>query len=159
MESKLVLMTKSVLLAGSLAFSILVAVGCGQVPSPPSPMPSVEQPDIVLSEEAKEANELLKQKVRQQWEQVALSFLRTCPTFKFDGIPGTITLTRSEEAWGSWVFIYKFQNRQAGYGDRTGMFLAQVITDHQAEVIVEQGEVKWAIIDGQWDELRQKMLK
>ena len=60
---------------------------------------------------------------------------------------------------GCWVFIYTFDSRHAGYGDRSDQMLAQVITPHKASVGVEQGKVGRAILDGEWDMIAQEMTK
>jgi len=92
----------------------------------------------------------------EESQAIALAFLRNSPTFKFDGIEGSIKLLRSQAGAGSrWEFDFEFQNRQAGYGNRAGQFLAQVITSHNARIVVDQGQVTSAILDSQWDELKQ----
>jgi hypothetical protein len=53
---------------------------------------------------------------------------------------------------------FEFDSSHAGYGDRTGLTLAEVITPHQAVVTVEQGEVTDAVLDGEWDMLSQETL-
>lgn len=58
----------------------------------------------------------------------------------------------------TWTFVFKFESRQAGYGDRTGQLLAEVITPHEAEVTVGCGDVKVAVMDGRWDMLSDKFL-
>jgi hypothetical protein len=55
-------------------------------------------------------------------------------------------------------FVYRFDSTQAGYGDRTGQMLAQVITPHEAIITVEKGVVKSAVMDGKWDMLTQVMI-
>lgn len=93
-------------------------------------------------------------------QRAARDFLLGGPTFRFDGIEDSVKLlsTSTGSIPGSWEFEYEFQCRQAGYGDRSGQMLAQVITDHRARIVVEQGEVIYAVLDGRWDELRQTMV-
>lgn len=93
-------------------------------------------------------------------QRAAREFLLGGPTFRFDGIEDSIKLlsTSTGRAPDSWEFAYEFQCRQAGYGDRSGQMLAQVITDHRAQILVEQGKVVHAVLDGRWDELRQEMI-
>lgn len=97
-----------------------------------------------------------KEVSKEDSQKIAIDFLRNSPTFRFDGIENTLKLSGAEEGW---EFGYQFQSRHAGYGDRTGLILAQVITDHRAEIVVEHGEVVYAVLDGKWDMLRQKMLE
>ncbi len=89
--------------------------------------------------------------------QIAEEFVRNSPTFAFDGIAETLKLKEVlypdiEHAWG---FVFEFESRHAGYGDRTGQVLAQVITPHQAVIHVERGEVVSAIMDEKWDMTEQ----
>jgi len=39
------------------------------------------------------------------------------------------------------------------------MVMAEVITGHQAEVVVEEGKVVYAVLDGRWDMLKQESSK
>ena len=101
-----------------------------------------------------------KQMSQEESQRVAEEFVRNSPTFVFDGIEDTLEMTGTLTARCPycWVFIFEFESRQAGYGDRTGQVVAQVITPHQATIGVEQGEIKSAVIDKKWDMLSQKML-
>ena len=54
--------------------------------------------------------------------------------------------------------VIDFDFRYAGYGDRTGQMPAQFITRHLAEIKVVSDNVVSAILDGQWDEITQKMI-
>jgi len=92
-------------------------------------------------------------------EEIALEFLRNGATFKFDGIEATIEVEeiRILESYPvQYIVIIRFDSRHAGYGDRTGQILAQVITPHSAWVKVVNGEVVSAVLDNTWDELNQK---
>lgn len=92
--------------------------------------------------------------------EIALSLLENAPTYSFDGIEGSMEVIELNiaESWPVQYFItIKFDCRQAGYGDRTGMVLAQVITTHEASLRVVEGKVTSAILDGEWDEINQEM--
>jgi len=114
----------------------------------PSPTPTPTPPDTI------------KPVSREESQRIAEEFLSTSPTFVFDGIDATLRLTDTLTARCPccWTFIFEFESRHAGYGDRTGQMLAQVVTPHKAAITVEQGEVKSAVMDGKWDMLTQKML-
>jgi len=61
------------------------------------------------------------------------------------------------ESWPvQYIVVLSFESSHAGYGDRTGEVLAQVVTTHVATVKVVNGEVVQAIIDETWDELKQR---
>ena len=91
--------------------------------------------------------------------QIAKHFIMNAPTYAFDGVDGTFRLiqTTSLESWPvQYVVIFSFESSHAGYGDRTGEILAQVVTTHVAWVKVVNGEVVQAVIDETWDELKQR---
>lgn len=109
----------------------------------------------------------------EEWSRdLAEEFVRNSPTFAFDGIAESLELTATavftkkiisanapaEDEIRGWEFTFRFESRHAGYGDRTGQMLSQVITPHEAVITVEQGKVISAIMDGKWDILRQSML-
>ena len=91
--------------------------------------------------------------------QIAKHFIMNAPTYAFDGIDGTLQLvqTTSLESWPvQYIVILSFESSHAGYGDRTGEALAQVVTTHVATVKVVNGEVVQAVIDDIWNELDQR---
>jgi hypothetical protein len=89
---------------------------------------------------------------------IAGDFVRNSPTFVYDGIVGTLehVETLYPDIENAWTFVFRFESAHAGYGDRTGQMLAQVITPHEAHVTVENGAVVSALMDEQWDMLQQK---
>ncbi len=102
----------------------------------------------------------------EQARQKAEEFVRKSPTFVFDGIEETLELASSDMCPvtvsfessvkpACWQFTYRFESAHAGYGDRTGMMVAEVITPHEAVITIEGEEVKSAVMDGKWDMLRQ----
>ncbi len=97
--------------------------------------------------------------------KVAEDFIRNSSTFRFDGIEGSIKLVETDpgptSAFRSWSYTFEFQTRHPGHGDRTGQFLAQVITTHNAKILVnleKDTAVMMAICDNAWDMLREKDL-
>ena len=97
---------------------------------------------------------------QEESQQIAEDFLKNSPTFMFDGIADTLKLV---DTWTArcpycWTFVFEFESRHAGYGDRTGEILAQVITPHRAVIGVEQGKVIQAIMDEVWDMVKQEEL-
>jgi hypothetical protein len=91
---------------------------------------------------------------------IAQQFLKNSPTYKFDGIEETIKLqeTLTLRCPYCWQFIFTFDSRHTGYGDRTGQMLAQVITPHTARITIEQGKVTYAVLDNKWDMLKQEKI-
>ena len=92
-------------------------------------------------------------------EELAIYWLKNAPTFRFDGIKGTMRIVDSvilESYPEQYVITITFECGHPGYGDRSDMILAQVITEHTAVIVVSSGEVQSAVIDGEWDELNQR---
>ena len=94
----------------------------------------------------------------EESRDIAEDFLLNSPTFVFDGIEDSLELvdTQPVQCSSCWQFTFEFESRHAGYGDRTGQVLAEVITPHQAIIMVEQGEVTDAVMDDKWDMLAQQ---
>lgn len=88
-------------------------------------------------------------------EALAIQFVMEGPTFKFDGIAETLKVEIDEGCYPV-IATVEFTSRQAGYGDRTGMMLAQVLTPHRCVLEISHGQVLSAVMDGTWDMLGQK---
>jgi len=96
----------------------------------------------------------------QKAVETAKEFLLNCPTFKFDGIPESVKVVGVYTLrcpW-TWMVEFNFTCRHSGYGNRTGLVLLQVLTDHKISVVVQRGVVARAIIDDVWDEINQKFI-
>ncbi len=58
-----------------------------------------------------------------------------------------------------YVVTAEFTSRQAGYGDRTGMMMAEVLTTHNCVITIDQNnQIISAVMDGQWDMIKQKTI-
>jgi len=91
---------------------------------------------------------------------LALHFMKTYPTFRFDGITDSVRVEKVDTLrmrW-TWVVTISFQCLHPGYGDRTGKILLQVVTNHFIVVTVREGTVTGAVIDGHWNEIVQREL-
>jgi hypothetical protein len=95
---------------------------------------------------------------REDSKRIAEEFVKQEATFRFDGMADTLKVTGSTSVVDGWKIIIEFDSRHAGYGDRTGQILAQVITHHAAEVTVQSGKITTAVMDGVWDMVNQQML-
>ncbi len=93
--------------------------------------------------------------------ELAGKFVKGEATFKFDGMDDTFKLvdTTTLRTPYAWLFTFRFDSRHAGYGDRTGQMVAQVITPHTAVITVIRGEVITAVMDEQWDMLKQQLVQ
>jgi hypothetical protein len=92
---------------------------------------------------------------------VAQRFLESSHTFAFDGIKegsGFSLLSYSDEYPPTYLLQGQFSSEHAGYGDRTGQVLAQMITPHEIIVKVRGPVVLYAVIDNQWDEINQQFI-
>jgi hypothetical protein len=101
------------------------------------------------------------QACRQEYTQselVARTFLQETPTFSFSGVKDTIELVNTETIKFPYrlEFTYQFQSDRSGYGNRTGMELAQEINTYQANITVDQSRVIRATINGCWSVLGQR---
>ncbi len=84
-------------------------------------------------------------------------WIRNAPTYKYDGSElEYVDMLVLESYPVQYVLKYEFRSAAGGYGDRSKMMNAQVITDHEILVTVYKGKVIGAIIDGRWDEFNQK---
>ena len=91
--------------------------------------------------------------------QITEDFLKADSTYKFDGLPETLKQTDMEITSGGGKYTWEFDSAHAGYGDRTGQILAQVITRHIAVITAADGRVTEAIMDGTWDMKNNRYLK
>jgi hypothetical protein len=90
---------------------------------------------------------------------IAIKFLKNSPTFSFDGVEDSINVISVDilESFPvQYVITISFECTHAGYGDRTGQVLAQVITPHSVKITVVEGEVVNAVIDNKWDMIKQE---
>jgi len=88
--------------------------------------------------------------------KVAEEFVRQEATFRFDGITETLEVVNTIALGEGWQFTIEYESRHAGYGDRSGEALLEVITPHTCLVTVENGEVVWAVMDQKWDMIEQR---
>lgn len=90
----------------------------------------------------------------------AVDYVRNDPTYTFDGIRDTLAVTQkcAADTANTYNITVEFDSAHSGYGDRTDAMVLMVITHHTANITVEKGLVKSAIMDGQWDMMAQAMI-
>ncbi len=143
-------MSKMKLLAGVILLCLVVVMtaacsGGTKSPSNPTVTPTPGPTITPVSEDG-------SQKVAEQ-------FVKNDATFLFDGIRAILELTRVvQSGTGSWTFTWSFQSAHAGYGDRTGQMLAQVVMPHVATITVTDGKVVSATMDGTWNMMTNSMI-
>ena len=90
----------------------------------------------------------------------AENFVKNEATYKFDGIPETFNSTGKASLDCPFCFEFNFgyQSRNSGYGDRNGMVLASMITDHRARITIEGGKIQSATLDDIWNMKTQRLI-
>ena len=91
--------------------------------------------------------------------EVVEAYVKNTPTYQYDGIDRSLQLVEinpSSECATCIELTYVFQSRHGGYGDRTGKFITQVITDHTVVVTVNSAQVTTAVMDSRWDMIAQQ---
>jgi hypothetical protein len=88
----------------------------------------------------------------------ALSFIISSPTFSFDGVTSSVKILMVTQAMTFKIVEAEFDCTYEGYGDRSGSYLTEVVTHHNAILHVTEGKVTIMTIDGVWDEVNQKKL-
>ena len=93
----------------------------------------------------------------EEAERIAESWIENAPTYSFDGFDLEL---ESHEVFETFpepqILNYTFTSRHGGYGNRTDQVVTEALTPHTIEVTVSEGEVRSAIIDGDWDEIAQQ---
>lgn len=83
-------------------------------------------------------------------------------TFLFDGFDleyiQSLEVT-DEDCVNCRDFVFDFNSRSAGYGDRSDQITAQVITPHEMVIRISQDEIISAVTDGLFSELDNKMIE
>ena len=88
--------------------------------------------------------------------KTAEEFISAEKTYKFDGMSDSLSIRlKNAKTADTFEISAEFTCRSAGYGDRTGMMTAMMLTPHEAVITVAKGKVTSAIIDGQYDMLTQ----
>lgn len=95
----------------------------------------------------------------EESQRIAEEAVKNAPTYKFDGFDLKFESSEVLLCPSCWEFSYSFQSRAAGYGDRTGQILAQVITPHTIRATVDNSKITSLVTDRTFDEISQRFLK
>ncbi len=91
-----------------------------------------------------------------QIKEIAENWIKGTPTYKYDGSGLEFVDYVQQESYPvRHVLTYRFTSSHAGYGNRSGMVTAQVITVHTVMITIVDGNVESAVIDEKWDEMGQ----
>lgn len=94
-------------------------------------------------------------KIAEQWMQ------KNAQTYVFDGMDLSLKETLYPDIAGCencHQFVFSFNSRHAGYGNREGEMLAQVITPHETIITIENKKVINALTDNVFDEISKKTI-
>ncbi|RDJ31278.1 MAG: hypothetical protein DWQ18_03300 [Crenarchaeota archaeon] len=137
---------KPALIAASVSVIAALAIGLYAVPAL-----STETSELVVTANKDEEKAI----------EIAQKFVRSSPTYSFDGIDGTLDLI-SVDVLESLPVQYHikvaFESSQGGFGNRDGQMLTQVITPHVMSILVTEGQVISAVTDETWDELNHQYI-
>jgi len=131
-----------------VGLAVLVLSGCAQ------PSLALQQENEV-AEPAKLQSSPKEEWSEEQSEEIAEHFLQSSPTFASRGIEDSLKLlatTPLDEPF-SWQFDYEFQCQYPGYGRLGSEPTPPDITRHKARIVVQEGEVTYAVLDEEWDVL------
>ncbi len=104
-----------------------------------------------LIDEAREISIEDAKAIAEQW-------IKESPTYGYDGFD--LSFVGQERLGpGRYGFTYSFKSRNAGYGNRSGQIVAQVITPHTIRVRVDDLRIVSAVVDGRWDDLDQQLIE
>jgi hypothetical protein len=114
---------------------------------------------IRIREKLQETIEFTKTLDENQVKALAEAWIRGAPTYKYDGSGLRLVNYVQQESYPvRHVLTYTFASSHAGYGDRSGKVTAQVVTEHSITIMVVDGNVESAVMDGRWDEMGQFMV-
>lgn len=83
------------------------------------------------------------------------------PTYLYDGQDLQFVESRALDSVGCedcYEYEFKFTSRHAGYGNREGEMVAQVLTDHTIVVTVKDGEITKVVTDDKFNEMSGEFL-
>jgi putative hemolysin len=92
---------------------------------------------------------------------VAQQFIPTSPTFAFDGDINTLKtkyVGATKSLPSQHMIRATFESSHGGFGNREDQMLTQVITPHEMNIIVSEGNVISAVTDDTWDELNHQFV-
>jgi hypothetical protein len=91
-----------------------------------------------------------------QIKALAEAWIRGAQTYTYDGSGlQFVNYVQQESFPVRHVLTYTFTSGHAGYGNRSGLVTAQVMTEHTIKIVIIDGRVDSAITDEKWDEMGQ----
>jgi len=115
---------------------------------------------ITCRQDGCKENETLQVCGQDEAKEIARQWtVASSPTYKFDGYDLKFKSVGLLKCPYCYQFDFSFKSTHAGYGDRTGQNLLQVITAHVISVTVNQGKVTEAVTDDAFDEIKVQSLE
>ena len=65
---------------------------------------------------------------QEENQRIAKEFVKREATFQFDGIPDTLKMISITPVGDGWEYTIGFDSQHAGYGNRSGQVLAEMLT-------------------------------
>lgn len=113
---------------------------------------------VRIREKLQEIVDFTKTPDESQIKERAEAWIAGAPTYAYDGSGlGLVSYVQQESYPVRHVLTYRFTSSHAGYGNRSDIVTAQVVTEHTIVVTIVDGIVDSAVIDGKWDETGQFM--
>jgi len=96
----------------------------------------------------------------EQASAMSLSLIKSSPTFAYDGIKDSIKQVKVESSDNGQTLklLYVFKTAHPGHGDRSGEVLAQVVTEHTAQITLSKCKITSAVCDKTWNLLSNSPL-
>jgi len=95
----------------------------------------------------------------ESMEVAKIWVLSKSPTYLFDGSDLLYEQAQGLECPDCYKFIFSFESKHAGFGNRKDLMLAQIITPHVVTVNVEKGRVVSVITDGKYNEIGGQLIQ
>ncbi|MCD4762195.1 hypothetical protein K8R32_04535 [bacterium] len=111
----------------------------------------LEKTNIYPKSEFSEETKLINLKIAQD-------FILDSPTYNFDGYGLKQVMAFRGQCPGCWSFVYEFNSKYNGFGDRMNIQAVPLAIVHQANINIEYGKVIYADIDSVWDMIEQKII-
>jgi hypothetical protein len=114
---------------------------------------------ILIREKLQETVTYVRSPDESEVRQIAETWIREAPTYAYDGSGLTIvndTLLESSPLRD--MLTYRFTSSHGGYGNRSGMVTAQVMTEHTIRITTADRDVESAVIDERWNEMGQFLI-
>jgi len=114
---------------------------------------------IKIRDKLQETVQFTKTPDESQIKAFAESWIKGAPTYMYDGSGlQFVNYVQQESFPVRHVLTYNFTSIHAGYGNRSAQVTGPVITPHSVQIVIVDGKVDSAVIDGKWNEVDQFLI-